>query len=400
MVQRSMSNPSPKLRPARTQVLIDAAGPIFNEFGFHRASMSALAAGADVTGTSLYRHFSNKEDLLAAVIEHGTSLVEDALDDAIRSADTPAARLQGALERLARLAIDQRHYGAVLQREIRNIEPARAEALRGRWHRLVATLGSLIGEARKDRLTDWDLELLARATFAVAASQSYGQPSRMSLTRARKLMVKLLHVAARTDVTSQAWAPPPPVRDTDAFREHAAKRWAIMSAATRLFGARGFYNVSLDEIAEAVGVTVPTVYSYFDDKAALLLAGQEAGTGWLRLTITNALAADISPQERLTRVLHGYATFGVENTYLVAVVVHDIHDLPDERRGRAVERGFVDEIVAMLQAHRAELARPEADAMVRAGLAVVNEITRTRRYLGRAALLEDLTGLTTSLAHV
>lgn len=50
------------------------------------------------------------------------------------------------------------------------------------------------------------------------------------------------------------------------------KRTAIVRAATRLFLASGFANVSVDSIAEAAGVSKPTVYSHFSGKAQLFAA--------------------------------------------------------------------------------------------------------------------------------
>ncbi|MFB7089134.1 helix-turn-helix domain-containing protein [Streptomyces sp. NPDC056296] len=44
-----------------------------------------------------------------------------------------------------------------------------------------------------------------------------------------------------------------------------------MNTATRLFREFGYYDVSMDDIAEMAGVTVPTVYAHFADAAALLI---------------------------------------------------------------------------------------------------------------------------------
>jgi AcrR family transcriptional regulator len=51
-----------------------------------------------------------------------------------------------------------------------------------------------------------------------------------------------------------------------------ATRRRLLDAAERGFGARGYEPTSMNEIAEAAGVGVGTLYHHFPDKRALLLA--------------------------------------------------------------------------------------------------------------------------------
>ncbi len=55
-----------------------------------------------------------------------------------------------------------------------------------------------------------------------------------------------------------------------------AKRAAILEAAKALFSAHGFDGVSMDQIAQAAGVSKLTVYSHFGDKDGLLAAAVRA----------------------------------------------------------------------------------------------------------------------------
>ncbi len=47
---------------------------------------------------------------------------------------------------------------------------------------------------------------------------------------------------------------------------------AVLAAATDQFAERGFADVSLDDVAEAAGVTRGAVYHHFRNKAALFAA--------------------------------------------------------------------------------------------------------------------------------
>jgi len=51
-----------------------------------------------------------------------------------------------------------------------------------------------------------------------------------------------------------------------------SKRDAILEAASRMFLAHGYVEVSMDAIAEAAPVSKPTLYNYFDGKSALFEA--------------------------------------------------------------------------------------------------------------------------------
>lgn len=52
----------------------------------------------------------------------------------------------------------------------------------------------------------------------------------------------------------------------------AARREQILGAATRVFAARGFGRATTREVAREAGVSEGTIYNYFEDKEALLMA--------------------------------------------------------------------------------------------------------------------------------
>ena len=59
-----------------------------------------------------------------------------------------------------------------------------------------------------------------------------------------------------------------PVRDLLA----RARRGQILGAATRVFAEKGFRRATTREVARAAGVSEGTIYNYFEDKDALLMA--------------------------------------------------------------------------------------------------------------------------------
>jgi AcrR family transcriptional regulator len=58
--------------------LLDAAGRIFGELGYHAATTNAIAAGAKVSPATLYQFFPNKEAIAdALVIHYATDLAKE-----------------------------------------------------------------------------------------------------------------------------------------------------------------------------------------------------------------------------------------------------------------------------------------------------------------------------------
>src|SRR5699024_11641236 len=76
-------------------------------------------------------------------------------------------------------------------------------------------------------------------------------------------------------------------------REKEKRREQLLAAAGRLFAARGFASVSLDEIGAEVGVTGQAIYRHFESKQDMLgaLIGQ---AGYNLLLSGRALEAKYS----------------------------------------------------------------------------------------------------------
>ena len=55
-------------------------------------------------------------------------------------------------------------------------------------------------------------------------------------------------------------------------RKKQATRESIIQSAITLFKQKGYHKTSMDEIAEKVDVSKPTLYNYFQDKGSILIA--------------------------------------------------------------------------------------------------------------------------------
>jgi AcrR family transcriptional regulator len=78
----------------------------------------------------------------------------------------------------------------------------------------------------------------------------------------------------------------------------------MLVAAREAFAARGFHAASMDEIADAAGISKPMLYNYFESKEGLFLACADAAASNLFAAVRAAAAAtDLPPEQRLWRGL-------------------------------------------------------------------------------------------------
>lgn len=73
--------------------VVDAAGRLFAERGYHGTSMRALGKELGLLGSSLYSHVDSKQDLLVEVVEEGARLFETSAEDARTTQGTARDRL-------------------------------------------------------------------------------------------------------------------------------------------------------------------------------------------------------------------------------------------------------------------------------------------------------------------
>lgn len=89
--------------------MINAARDLYLQDGLNGLSMRKVAALCEVTAPAIYKHFTDKDQLVAAMVEEGFSLLEAELKSALR-ARSPLARLRKMGQAYRRFALDQGAY--------------------------------------------------------------------------------------------------------------------------------------------------------------------------------------------------------------------------------------------------------------------------------------------------
>lgn len=81
----------------------------------------------------------------------------------------------------------------------------------------------------------------------------------------------------------------------------AARREQLLAAALGVFAGRGLDGASMNDVADAAGVTKPVLYQHFASKRALYQALLEEVGASLRTAITKATVEASTPREQVER---------------------------------------------------------------------------------------------------
>ena len=155
------------------------------------------------------------------------------------------------------------------------------------------------------------------------------------------------------------WAPPEQrSRSRDAAR--ADKRAAVLRTAARLFNEKGFHATSLDEVAERLHVTKPTLYHYVRSKDEILFACVQSGLQTMREAIAARVAAGGSALDQLEAGMRAYTRIVTQDFGMCLI---RIGEDPLPAQGRAELRRLKREIDLEF---RGLIARCIAEGSVRA----------------------------------
>jgi AcrR family transcriptional regulator len=92
-----------------------------------------------------------------------------------------------------------------------------------------------------------------------------------------------------------------------------ARRRQLFSTALRLFAERGYAATTMDDIAEAAGVTKPLLYQHFESKRALYLELMDVFAAVLVTRIVDATALAEGPRQQVEQGFAAYFALMVEN---------------------------------------------------------------------------------------
>ena len=116
------------VRNTRSDV-IDAAGRLFAERGYHGTSMRDLGKDLGLLGSSLYSHVDSKQDLLVEVVEEGARLFESSAEQAKATPGTARDRMAALVAGHVSVVLDNVNVARTFLNEARMLDTEHRERI-------------------------------------------------------------------------------------------------------------------------------------------------------------------------------------------------------------------------------------------------------------------------------
>lgn len=131
------------------------------------------------------------------------------------------------------------------------------------------------------------------------------------------------------------------------------QREMILEQAGLLFARRGYPATSMNQVAEACGLSKATLYHYYKDKYTLLVNIAEAHVTRLAAIVEEVAARGLEPEARMRELILSLVREYATAQSAHRVLTEDVKFLEPEDRQRvldqerAVVRGFAQAVVAL-----------------------------------------------------
>lgn len=378
------ADPTTAARPRnRRQLIVEAAGRVFSERGYHRASMEEIAAGVGITAAALYRHFPNKYALFAECADVMADGLVAALDEVV-----PGAPLTDVLTAVTRVTVAHRASGGVYRWEARYLNREDRRHLKAKFGRVVGR----VDEAVQREYPLPDERLRAVAALGAIGSITMHRTSIAGRRAENLLSASALRVAATDPAAVPAGARPVELPAQPVPRTRRAE---ILAAAIPLFARDGFANVTNGQIAREVGLAPSALYRHYPGKVDILAAACLQAAGLLAQWVERSLHEVAGPREAVVALAATYVAYSFEYTALNSVAEAELAGLPADLRRPLVlaQREHIAVWEQQLRLARPELDPRQARVLVHAGFGVVVEAGRRLRWQDRLDHRDAVTAL-------
>ncbi|MGD8413127.1 MAG: helix-turn-helix domain-containing protein, partial [Candidatus Latescibacterota bacterium] len=122
----------------------------------------------------------------------------------------------------------------------------------------------------------------------------------------------------------------------------------ILAAATSLFTARNYADVTMDQIAVACDVTKGALYHHFSSKEELYLALMHSDLASKRAMFEEAIAAGRDCRDRLRRLTEVFFDLPKESREVIKLVRRDIN-IFDEPARRQLVKAYQDSLPDLIE---------------------------------------------------
>lgn len=158
------ARPRRRRDPARKDRILAAAADLVGRHGFHAVGMADIGAAAGIVGSGIYRHFSSKSALLAALLGQVMDEMERTAGEIVTQAGGDREAVEGLVANHVRIAIEQRRLLQVYHREAHNLPEEDLRRLRRAQRHYVEEWVVVLAPLRRD-LSDAEVRLTVHAAI-------------------------------------------------------------------------------------------------------------------------------------------------------------------------------------------------------------------------------------------
>ena len=143
------------------------------------------------------------------------------------------------------------------------------------------------------------------------------------------------------------------------------QREQILAHAATLFANRGYPGTSMNEVAQACGLSKATLYHYYKDKYAILVSIAEGHVQRLHALVSEVNAERLAPEAHLRELVKRIVIEYADAQHAHRVLTDDVRFLDDDDRERILGKerevvaGFARAVAALRpDLKKARLAKP------------------------------------------
>lgn len=254
--------------------LLRAAEQVFSERGYHDASVAEICRRAGLAHGTFYRYLGDKEEVFLRLIEQLEVRLRSMIEPALASPGSARERLLLGCQSI----LDFVGECAELYQVFREAEFVQLEIHR-RFH---ADIASLLQEILRTGVQEGGFRsldpevvaysLLGLAEF-IALRYIIWEPGSLDKEIRQSINEMILHgIDTGKEICPRGEPPPEDGADSPGSLDPTggeATRYALLTAAERLFGQAGFYKTTISAITYVAGVAQGTFYLYFPSKVAI-----------------------------------------------------------------------------------------------------------------------------------
>jgi TetR/AcrR family transcriptional regulator, cholesterol catabolism regulator len=357
--------------------LLSAATTVFAARGYQAAAVQDVADAVGVQKSSVYKHFSSKEQLLLGCLDRGHALREEVLDLVAAHPGPPGTRLHEYLRRYVVVMLAHQELSAVFARERVHLSTEHAAADLARRRARGSVLVDLV---RATAAPGVEAPLVAHyLRGAMHACLDWYRPDgpdpRESVAERFAYTACELVRAARPGSAPTGPAEPAGAGRAVGARAPRSRRDALDDAALRVVRAKGFAAATVQDVAAEAGMLKGSVYHYIASKDELLMRIFEAAHLELTTLVGTVAQLDVAPEEQFVELVRLQTLWFLANLDQAVVLFREWPFLTGENRRTVAARRRALERFAARLLERSDLeVRPGAGASARFAIGAANAV--------------------------